>query len=100
MSVILAQGMNKGKNRRYYDLLKKTLLENDLMKKPSRIFILDELDLQLNKSVCSRQIGYHRRPFILVCRKGRKHICCIVGHFLQPARIFKGVNKKQEFEGD
>jgi hypothetical protein len=26
--------------------------------------------------------------------------CCSEGHFLPPVNIFKGVNKKQEFEDD
>jgi hypothetical protein len=48
ISVSRAQGMNKEETPEYFDLLKKTLKENDLMKKPYHIFNLDETGLQVN----------------------------------------------------
>jgi hypothetical protein len=48
ISLSRAQEMKKEETAKYSDLLKKTLMENDLMKKPSHIFNLDETVLQLN----------------------------------------------------
>jgi hypothetical protein len=46
ISVSRAQEMNKEETPKYFDLLKRTLMENDLMKKPGHIF--NETGLQLN----------------------------------------------------
>jgi hypothetical protein len=40
--------MNKDETSKYSDLLKKTLMENYLIKKPGHSFNLDETGLQLN----------------------------------------------------
>jgi hypothetical protein len=49
ISLSTDQGMNKENTRTYFDLLKKTLLENDLMKKPSNIFSVDKTVIQFSK---------------------------------------------------
>jgi uncharacterized membrane protein len=40
ISLSRAQGMNKEETAKYFDLLKKTLMENDLMKKPGHISMM------------------------------------------------------------
>jgi hypothetical protein len=93
------QGMNKEGTSNDFDLLKKTLLEKDLMKKPGNIFNVDETGLQLNN-----------KPGYVVTKTGSKDVnlltsvekgenisvtaCCIAkGHFLPSVCILKCVNK-------
>jgi hypothetical protein len=49
ISLNTVQEMNKEDTPKQFDLLKKTLMENDSMKKPRHIFNLDETGLELNK---------------------------------------------------
>jgi hypothetical protein len=49
ISLSRAQKMNKEDARKYFDLLKKTLLENNVMKKPGNILKVDETGLQFSK---------------------------------------------------
>lgn len=104
VSLARCQGMNKVEVELYFQLLERTLRENDLMNKPSNIFNMDETGLQLNNKA-----GY------VIAAKGSKNVaavtssekgetitvisCCNAeGSFLPPACIFKGKNKKAEFE--
>jgi hypothetical protein len=93
ISLSRAQGMNKEVTSKYFDLLKKTLMENDLMKKPSYIFNSDETGLQLNN-----------KPRHVLAKKGSTDVhlltsaekgeiisviaCCSAGHFLPPVCTF------------
>ncbi|XP_023312222.1 CENP-B homolog protein 2-like [Anoplophora glabripennis] len=88
----------------YFKLLSDTLLEKNLINKPSNIFNIDETGLQLNN-----------RPEYVVDEKGSKNVtavtsgekgetisvivCCNAeGMFIPPTCIFKGKNKKNEYE--
>ena len=79
-------------------------MDNDLLNKPSSIFNMDEIGLQLNN-----------RPGLVVAQKWSKAVstvtsaekgetvtevaCCNAeGMFLPPFAIMKGVNKKKEWE--
>jgi hypothetical protein len=69
------------------------------MKKPGNIFKVDETGLQLNKIAKTGSKDIHlltsvekgETIFVITC-------CSTEGHFLPPVCIFKGVNKKEEFE--
>lgn len=104
VSLARSQGMNRKDVNEYFQLLQQTILENNLMEKPDHIFNMDETGLQLNN-----------KPASVIAKKGSKNvaavsssekgetitaICCCnaEGHFLPPCCIFKGKNKKQEFE--
>jgi len=97
-------GMNKEIVGNYFDLLGRVLEDNDLLDKPSHIYNMDETGLQLNN-----------RPGMVLAERGSKAVvnitaqekgetitvvaCCNAeGQFLPPACIFKGKNKKSEFE--
>ncbi|KAB0799206.1 hypothetical protein PPYR_07086 [Photinus pyralis] len=97
-------GMNKNIVQNYFQLLKNILEEHNLFNKPSNIYNMDESGLQLNN-----------RPGEVIAGKGSKVVtaltaaekgetitvvaCCNgEGTFLPPACIFKGKNKKAEFE--
>jgi hypothetical protein len=85
------QGMNKEDSRNYFDLLKKTLLENRLMKKPGHIFNVDGTGFQLNK-----------KPGNVLDKRGSKNVdllksvekeetlsviaCCSAGGHLLPKK--------------
>jgi hypothetical protein len=103
ISLSIAQGMNKEETPKYFDLLKKTLMENDLMKKPGHMFNLDKSGLQLNKPgyVLAKK-GSTDIHFLMSVEKGETisvMACCSAeGHFLSPVCTIKGVNKKREFE--
>jgi hypothetical protein len=101
ISLSRAWGMKKENTGKCFELLKKTLLENDLMKKPGNIFNVDETCLQLSN-----------KPGYVLAKRGSKDVHLLKsvatisvmacrsaeGHFIQPVCIFKGVNKKPEFE--
>lgn len=86
----------------YFDLLERTLAENDLIDKPSQIFNLDETGMPLDPI-----------PPHLVSARGAKHAsavssgdksqitvlaCCrAAGYSLPPFVILDRVNLKQEF---
>jgi hypothetical protein len=98
------EGTNKEGNPKYFDLLKKTLMENDLMREPDHIFNSDETGLQLNKKprhVLAKK-GSTDVYLLMSAEKGETiyviAFCSAEGHFLPPVCTFKGVNKKQEFE--
>lgn len=99
-------GMTREAVKNYFDLLEQVLQENNLFDKPGSIYNVDETGLQLNT-----------RPSLVIAEKGSKVVttptpqekgetitvisCCNAeGYFLPPACIFKGVNKKSEFEED
>jgi hypothetical protein len=72
-----AQEINKEETPKYFDLLKKTLMENDLMKKPGHIFNLDETGLQLNNKPGHdlAKKGSTDVHLLVYAEKGKKHIC-------------------------
>ncbi|XP_055836643.1 uncharacterized protein LOC129905229 [Episyrphus balteatus] len=97
-------GMNRQEVATYFDLLEKILIENNLMGKARNIFNMDETGCQLNN-----------KPELVVAEKGSKNVaaitsagkgetitviaCCNAeGNFLPPVCVFKGKNKKPEFE--
>lgn len=104
LSLSRAQGLTREDADAYFNLLKSTLEENCLMQKPSNIYNVDETGLQLNN-----------KPGLVLAEKGSKDVhkltsgekgenitaivCCNAeGNFLPPVCIFKGVNKKAEWE--
>ncbi|XP_030767613.1 uncharacterized protein LOC115891305 [Sitophilus oryzae] len=106
VSLARARGMNKKDVDAYFDLLGKTLEEHSLFDKPGNVFNMDETGLQLNN-----------RPEHVIAEKGSKNIaaitsgekgvtitviCCCNGEgtFIPPACIFKGKNKKKEYEDE
>jgi hypothetical protein len=103
ISVSRAQGMNKEETPKYFDLLKKTLMENNLVKKPGHISNSDETGLQLNKPSHVLAKKGSTDVHLLTSREKGETVsdiaCCSAeGHFLPPVCTFKGVNKEQEFE--
>ncbi|XP_030749386.1 uncharacterized protein LOC115877377 [Sitophilus oryzae] len=104
VSLARCQGMNKTEVSSYFTLLQNVLEEADIMGKPGHLFNMDETGLQLNN-----------KPGYVIAKKGSKNVaaitssekgetitiisCCNAeGFFLPPACIFKGQNKKKEFE--
>ncbi|XP_030749425.1 uncharacterized protein LOC115877412 [Sitophilus oryzae] len=103
LSIARAKGMTQEECVKYFELLGDILRENNLLNVPQKIFNLDETGLQLNNN-----------PGKVVTNKGAKMVNCITsaekgetisvitcvnaeGSFLPPC-IFKGKNKKIEFE--
>ncbi|XP_071562383.1 uncharacterized protein [Temnothorax nylanderi] len=99
-----ANAMNKQDIDNYFHLLKQCLNDNNLMNKPSRIYNMDETDLQLNnepdfivaaedsKNVQVRQCTERGETITVVA-------CCNAeGSFLPPYCIFKGVRKQKKWE--
>lgn len=99
-----AEGMNKKEIKAYFELLQKTLTEDNLLCKPSNIYNMDESGLSLTNE-----------PGHVVAERGSKDVhvrkakergetvtvvaCCNAeGSFLPPYCIFKGVNKKAMWE--
>lgn len=89
--------------KEYFDLLEKTINENQLVGKPCHIFNMDESGLQLNN-----------KPGEVIALKGSKcvsnftsgekgEIISVVsclhgeGNYIHPYCVFKGKNKKVEF---
>jgi len=104
MSTARAKGMTRQECTQYFELLGNVLRENNLLNTPQKIFNLDETGLQLNNN-----------PGKVVVTKGAKTVNCITsaekgetisvitcvnaeGSFFPPCCVFKGKNKKQEFE--
>ncbi|KAJ8932540.1 hypothetical protein NQ314_014590 [Rhamnusium bicolor] len=104
LSTARAKGMTRQECAKYFELLGNVLRENNLLNTPQKIFNLDETGLQLNNN-----------PGKVVTNKGAKMVNCITtaekgetisiitcvnaeGSFLPPCCIFKGKNKKIEFE--
>lgn len=104
VSVARAKGMNKKHVEKYICLLEEVLINNELFNKPGSIFNMDETGLQLNnkpgKVVALR--GPKNVPTITAGEKGEtiSVIACCSGEgvFLPPYCIFKGKNKKPEYE--
>ncbi|CAH1993073.1 unnamed protein product [Acanthoscelides obtectus] len=99
-----ATSMNKKDVDQYLTLLLDILVQHNLLNKASHIFNVDETGLQLNN-----------KPDQVVAIKGSKNVvsitsaekgetisivaCCSAeGSFIPPTCIFKGENKKQEYE--
>lgn len=104
VSYARSQSMNRTEVNIYFEMLEKTLCENDLLDEPGNVFNMDETGLQLNN-----------RPGHVLAEKGSKSVamststekgetitvitCCNAeGNFLPPACIMKGQRKKPEFE--
>ncbi|XP_056641505.1 uncharacterized protein LOC130448245 [Diorhabda sublineata] len=104
VSLARCNGMNKEKVSAYFNLLETTLMEAGLVNKPGHIFNMDVTGLQLNN-----------KPGYVIAQKGSKNVaaitssekgetitvisCCNAeGFYIPPACIFKGKNKKTEFE--
>ncbi|KAI4463223.1 hypothetical protein MML48_4g00004247 [Holotrichia oblita] len=103
VSLARSQGMSRKVVSNYFELLERTLAENDLFNKPGNIYNMDETGLQLNN-----------KPGQVIAAKGSKSVstitsgekgetisviaCCNAEDvFLPPYCIFKGKNKKEEF---
>jgi len=97
-------GMDREVVAKYFELLSSILEEHQLLGKPACLYNMDETGLQLNN-----------RPGEVIAKRGSKVVsaltaaergetitvigCCNAeGTFLPPACIFKGKNKKPEFE--
>ncbi|XP_045773169.1 MFS-type transporter clz9-like [Maniola jurtina] len=104
VSYARGRGMNKDEVSAYFEMIEKTLTENDLLEKPGNIFNMDETGLQLNN-----------KPGYVLAERGSKAVamststekgetitviaCCNAeGNFLPPTCIMKGKRKKPEFE--
>lgn len=103
VSLARSRGMSTEIVKSYFELLERTLAENNLFDKPGNIYNMDETGLQLNN-----------KPGHVIAAKGSKSVaaitsgekgetisviaCCSAeGVFLPPYCIFKGKNKKEEF---
>ncbi|XP_018562484.1 uncharacterized protein LOC108904417 [Anoplophora glabripennis] len=103
-SIARSLGMSHNEVDPYFKLLGETLEKHNLLDKPGKIFNMDETGLQL----CNK-------PDKVVATKGSKDVqsvtsaekgetisiiaCCNAeGNYLPPYVIFKGKNKKKEFE--
>lgn len=85
--------LNKEIMEQYFDMLKKTLLENNLMGNPAQIYNVDESGLPLDhcpakvvshkgqKKVCSRTSGNKSQITVIACVSA-------AGHALPPFVIF------------
>lgn len=99
-----AERLNREETADYFELLKKTLQEHNLMNKPGHIFNMDETGLQLNGN-----------PGEVIAEKGSKDVSQVTsaergetitvvgclnaeGMYLPPYCIMKGKNKKKEWE--
>lgn len=104
LSLARAVGMNRDEVGQYFELLTKLLTDYDLLKKPGRIYNMDESGLQLNNE-----------PTEVIAAKGSKDVhavkatergetvtvvgCCNAeGTFLPPYCIFKGLKKQKVWE--
>lgn len=104
LSLSRAQGLTREDADAYFNILKSILVENNLLDKPGNIYNVDETGLPLNN-----------KPGYVLAEKGSKDVhkltsgekgenitaivCCNAeGNFLPPVCIFKGVNKKAEWE--
>lgn len=104
VSLARARAMNRTDVGNYFELLQQVLEQNNLIDKPGSLFNMDETGLQLNN-----------RPEYVVAEKGSKNVaaitsgekgetisviaCCNAeGLFIPPMCIFKGKNKKNEYE--
>lgn len=104
VSLARCQGMSRTEVSSYFTLLEATMNEAGLINKPGNIFNMDETGLQLNN-----------KPGYVIAKKGSKNVaaitssekgetitlisCCNAeGVYIPPACIFKGKNKKSEFE--
>ncbi|XP_050298737.1 uncharacterized protein LOC126737743 isoform X3 [Anthonomus grandis grandis] len=103
VSLARCKGMNKTDVSMYFNLLETTLIEGEIMNKAGHIFNMDETGLQLNN-----------KPGYGIATKGSKNVaaitasekgkiitvsCCNAeGYYIPPTCIFKGKNKKAEFE--
>lgn len=103
VSVNRALGMNKKVVGNYFDLLEKTVVDNNLVGKPGNIFNLDETGLQLNNKA-GDVIAARGSKCVSTITSGEKGetvsvIACFIGEgtYIPPFCVFKGKNKKQEF---
>ena len=94
---------NVGVNK-YFDLLFKVLQGNNLLDKPGHIYNMDESGFQMNPRV-ENVIAAKGSPTVYQMTCGEKGetittiACCNAeGYFLPPYCIFKGKNKKKEWE--
>ena len=104
VSLTRMNGMCKNEVEDYFKILEEVLVHNDILNFPRKIYNIDETGLQLNNN-----------PSKVIATRGSKSVCsatsaergetvtvisCInaEGNFLPPCCIFKGKNKKKEFE--
>lgn len=104
VSAARSLAMTKENVASYFSLLERTLIENELMSEPGCIFNMDETGLQLNN-----------RPEHVVAIKGSKNVASVTssekgetisvivccngeGVYIPPTCIFKGKNKKPEYQ--
>lgn len=104
LSIARMKGMNKQEVNDYFVLLKNIFDEHGFYSFPRKIYNTDETGVQLNNP-----------PDKVLASKGAKAVCSLTsaekgetitvltcvnaeGHFLPPYCIFKGKNKKPEFE--
>ena len=104
LSVARAQSLNRETVSAYFEVLKKTLVDNELIDKPGHIFNMDESGLQIINKV-GKVVATKGSKEVYRLTSGEKGetvtviACCNAeGNFLPPVCILKGVNKKAEFE--
>lgn len=104
LSTARAEGMNRKEVEDYFKLLERIYEANDVFDKPGHVFNVDESGLQLN-NVPGKVIAAKGSKEVHTVTSGEKGetitvvACCnSEGNFLPPYCIFKGVNKKNEFE--
>ena len=104
VSLARGKGMTREVVHMYFELLLTVLQENDFLGKPGHIFNMDETGLQLNNKsghVIAAK-GVKDVASLTSAEKGETitvvTCCSAEGVFLPPVCIFKGKNKKQEFE--
>ncbi|XP_064482894.1 tigger transposable element-derived protein 6-like [Ornithodoros turicata] len=106
LSLARAEGMNRIEVKAFFDLLLRVLDDNKLHGCPDRIWNMDESGIQLinkpNKVVASK--GSKVVHTVTPCERG-KNITVVAcanaeGHFLPPACVLKGVNRRPRLEED
>lgn len=104
ISIARVQGMNRKEVDDYFDVLGKIFDEHKFYNNPRKIYNTDETRVQLNnvpdKVLASR--GAKSVSSVTSSEKGETItvLSCVnaEGHFIPPFCIFKGKNKKKEFE--
>lgn len=103
LSMSRAMGLNRQTVGEFFNLLQRTLEENNLMERPEMIFNMDESGLPLNTKV-SRVISEKgNRDVVAITNKERGEnvtvvACCSAsGVYIPPFLIFKGMRRKDAF---
>ncbi|XP_043470210.1 MFS-type transporter clz9-like [Leptopilina heterotoma] len=96
-------GFNREEIGKFFDLLEHTLITNDVIGKPKRIFNMDESRVQMNNKPEKVVVTKGAKLVQQVTSSERGETISVVacnnaeGRFLPPIIILKGVYKKDEF---